>query len=1113
MPAAHGTRFVGRHAELGTLRAELDAALRGEGRLVVLLGEPGIGKTRTAAALAAEARGRGAAVVWGRCHDSGAAPAYWPWLQALSAYVSEHPGVDSREIAAVLPALRAGTHAAGSGDAPERARFERFDRVVAALAAATRARPLLVVLDDLHWADAGSLLLLEFAARELGTIPLLVLATARDTEPARRSDPAALLAAVVRLGRSVPLVGLAGPEVRDLLADRLGRQPEDELVGEIVGLTEGNPFFVIETLQWLTAARAGPDSRQDTVAVPPGVQELLRQRLELLPPPARRVLELAAVVGRDFDLAALAAVLGEPPAAILDGLAPALAAGIVREASGALRHYAFAHALMRETLYERLAPSARIALHAAVGAALEAAGPRDDVERSALAHHFFAAAQAGDPAKAIRYGCEAGERALDVLAFEEAVRHFERALAAAAIAPDDATQLRLLVGLGEAVHGAGDPARAEAIFRDAIVVARRCGVTEFAQTVLRCAGVRAEFVTDVEMNALLEEAVAALPDEPSAVRARLMVRLAAGLSLQPGAEVRRRVLADEATAMARQLGDPATLAFVLQRRLIGLLGPDTLDERLATTDEILATKSGGRQGELGALVFRADDLAQRGDRAGLDQTLAAFDQQARASRQPFFLWMAASFRATMALLEGRFAEAEAQANEALALGQRVQPRTALLYFAAQLFMLRGWQARFAEIEPFLQASVTESAELPAVRCALAFFYEISGRAAEARREFESLAADGFAALPRDTTWLGSMYLLAGICSRLRDARRSAELYELLRSFAGRIAVGWPLVAVMGSIDERLGVLATVAERYDRAERHFADALAIAERMRGLPSQADIRHQWARMLYRRGRRDDRERAAALLDEAETIASTLGMALLLDWIKQARAEAHQAVPVRAIGEPAVAVGDDSRRGAVLSLVTRNASSASAPAARSGAFRREGDVWSLVFEGRTTRLRDMVGLGHIARLLRAPEREIYVMDLAAPGDASAGASADGDAGELLDAQARGTYEARLRDASEEREEAERLNDRGRMERLSEEIEFLTAELSRGFGLGGRSRRAGAASERARVAVTRAIKYAIDRIAEHDPALAEHLRLAVRTGMFCAYVPPARDRVTWKL
>jgi hypothetical protein len=426
-------------------------------------------------------------------------------------------------------------------------------------------------------------------------------------------------------------------------------------------------------------------------------------------------------------------------------------------------------------------------------------------------------------------------------------------------------------------------------------------------------------------------------------------------------------------------------------------------------------------------------------------------------------------------------------------------------------MLRGWR-RFAEIEPFIEMSVTQTTVMPAWRAALAEFYDHTGRAAEMQREIDALAADGFAALPRDTTWLTTMYLLAGICSRRRDARRAAELYDLLEQFAGRIAVGWPLLVMMGSVDERLGMLATVLERYDAAEQHFANALAIAERMRGLPWQADIRHQWARMLIQRERRGDRERARALLDEAEAIAQTLGMTLLIDWITALRSASRQATPARAVGAEDVRAGGEPRRGTVLSLVPRNGITGSAAGPRSGAFRREGALWSLVFEGRTTRVRNMIGLEHIARLLHAPEREIYVM-IAASSGSGARATPAGDAGELLDTQARTAYEARLRDARAERDEAEQMNDRGRLDQLGEEIEFLTAELTRGFGLGGRSRRAGVASERARVAVTRAIKYAIDRIGEHDQALAEHLRLAVRTGMFCAYMPPARDRVAWKL
>lgn len=1107
---------MGRETERALLRAELEAALRGAGRLVLLVGEPGIGKTRTASALAAEARERGASAVWGRCHEREGAPVYWPVVQALASYAAAAPGAPAEEIAAVLPLLRAPEAAPAPDGPPERARFELFDRVTRALAAAARARPLLLAIDDLHWADVGSLLLLEFLARELGTLPLLLVATLRDLEPQDDAKRAALLAAVVRLGTSVPLAGLERPAVEQLLADRLGHAPGDDVVERVLGVTEGNPFFVIE-LAHLLAAR-GPGSAADGPlgAIPPGVQELLRQRLEPLATPSLRLLEAAAVVGRGFELGPLALVLKESPGALLDALRAPLALGLVREIPGALRRYAFSHALLREALYQRLAPAARSALHGAVAEALEATGPADEERLPALAHHFFEAAQATDPAKAIRYGCEAGLRALRLLAFEEAVRHFERVLAALAIAGDEGSRLRALTGLGEALRGVGDPAGAGAAFHEAVGLARPRGGAAFADTVLRFARARAELsVLDVEMNALLEEALAAAPTS-GPLRARVLARLAVGLHLQPGAEARRKALSDEALALARGLGDPTTLGFVLSRRLVGLLGPDALDERLATADEILRAGSPSHGAELEALGARVDALAERGDRAGLDCALAVFDQKARASREPFFLWTAASLRAALALLEGRYAEAEMLAGEALAIGRGAQTRTPLLRFAQQLFNLRGWQGRLAEVEPLVRGAAAETQVVPAWRCALAQFYTIAGREAEARRELEALAAGGFADLPRDSTWLTVMSLLANVCARLCDAPRAVLLYDLLRPYAGRVAVS-RFSVLLAPIDQRLGMLASLLERYEAAEEHFAGALALAERMRALPWQAETRYQWAEMLRRRAARGDRERALALLDEAEAEARAVGMALLVGWIAECRAGAATSTLALAVGAPgAHAVGTgEARRGAVVTLVPRAPDASAKPAPRAGSFRRDGDVWSLVFEGRTTRLRHMLGLVHLARLVAEPGREVHAADLAAAVYAGrrdpGGAAPAGDAGELLDARARTAYATRLRDAREELEEAERRNDRGQVERLGEELERLGAELSRGFGLGGRPRRAGSASERARLSVTRAIRYAIDKIGEHDPALAEHLRLGVRTGAFCVYAPSSRDPVSW--
>ncbi|HSJ99260.1 MAG TPA: AAA family ATPase, partial [Myxococcota bacterium] len=607
MPRTPGSLFVGRKAELGLLRGELAAALAGEGRLALLVGEAGIGKTRTASALAGEAHEAGALVAWGHCCEGDGVPVYRPWLQALDACAAELP---SSVPATLVARLReTGGPSDGATGAPEHARFELFERFLAALAAIGRERPIVLVLDDLQWGDVGSLRLLEFVARELRPHRLLLLGTVRAAEPCPSRARAELLASVARSARSVPLGALDRPAVRKLLGERLGRHPEEALLDRVYRASGGNPFFVIE-LAHLVAA-AGADS---PLPVPPAARQVLRERLAPLSPASLRALEAAAVLGPEFELDPLAAVLRQPVETLLATLAEPFALGLVRELPDARRRCAFGHALVRELLYTSLPPAARSALHGALAEALEAAGPADGERLAALAHHFFEAAQSGDPAKAIRYGCEAGEHALASLAYEEAARRFERALAAAALGGDDAARLRALVGLGEALSGAGDLARRDAVFAEAVGVARRIGSGAFATTALRWAIARTELgVPGIEVNALLEEALSILPGDPSPLRARLMARLAAGLHLLPGTEARRQELAEAAVAMARGLDDPATLAFVRARSLMGLLGPDGLERRLATTDEILRAGPASRVAELETLLLRVDDLVERAD--------------------------------------------------------------------------------------------------------------------------------------------------------------------------------------------------------------------------------------------------------------------------------------------------------------------------------------------------------------------------------------------------------------------------------------------------------------------------------------------------------------------
>lgn len=1103
--------IVGRERELAALRAEISAAMQGAGRLVLLTGEAGIGKTALLTAHAREARARGALVAWGRCHEMPGAPAYWPWVRVFEDLVcsDELPDARGDELRALRDALRAaGTQqAAAPGAEPDR--FELFARIARSLSAVARKRGLLLALDDVHWADAASLELLRFLAAELAADAILMVATLRSHEPESESA----LSGLARLAQGLPLGPLERKAVEALLAERVpavtsvaveARAPvaggdRGGFVEAVWQRSGGNPFFALELAQLLCADESGGAAgRPATPALPFAIQRVIGQRLDRLPADTLDLLRVASVVGRAFEVSLLASVLERPAAELRAELLPVVTYGLLQRPTVRSDGFCFVHALVREVLYESIEERRLAALHGRIGRALEAlheaepAGPGRAEWLPILAHHFYRAlgeapAEPAARARAADYARRTGAHMQEQLAYEEAAVHLERALTLLPGSSGDPRRIEVGIRLGQALIGVGDRTRAESTLEQALAEAEaRTDPALFAEAVLAWSLAREEIgAADFACNARVEVALAALPAEDSTLRARLLARLSMGLHLVRGAEDRRRALADEALAMARRTGDVSTLAFVQVRCMLLLGGPDHLEERCAAIDAMAESCAGSWTGELNALSARIDACAEAGDRTGLDLALDAFDEKARAARHPYFRWLGASHHAALALVEGRCDDAEKLVVQALRLGQRSQSRTPGLHFAQQMFLLRGWQGRMEEIAPLVEGGADTARTVPAWRCALATLYEHLGRRVEARREFDAVAQDDFAGLPRDTTWLTSMVMLAAVCARFGDRARAEILYRLLAPYAGRVAIASPLVVMIAPVAMRLGQLATLLGRFGEAERHLASAQALAEAMRSPPWKCEIRYLEARLCQARNEAGDTERAVACLDDAQAIAGPLGLALLLSWIEGARSCATPGTPAP-------------------------------PGLRSARFARDGAGFTLVFEGRTTRLRTMVGLGHIQALLAQPDREIHVLDLARhdAGSGDGPALADvGDAGPLLDDRARAAYAERRRELQEEIALAEACNDPGRRERLAGELDFLTAELERAFGLGGRERRGGAAAERARVSVTRAIRYATRRIAEQDPDLADHLDRSIRTGAFCAYAPAARDRVGWSL
>jgi DNA-binding winged helix-turn-helix (wHTH) protein/tetratricopeptide (TPR) repeat protein len=912
---AAAAAFVGRRSELDALAADLDDVLAGRGRVVMLVGGPGIGKTRTAEQVAAQARARGARVLIGRCYEGEGAPAFWPWVQIVRAYAQDCDPVVLRQdlgsagpdIAQLVPAVarRLPDLPPPVALEPEQARFRLFDGVTAFLKSVARRAPLLLVLDDLHWADRASLLLLQFAAREVADVPVLILGCYRDIE-VQRAEPLAEIAAALRhephYGRVV-LRGLPEAEVGALLGTLVGPSVPEPFVHAIYRETEGNPFFVQEVVRHLVEEgilyregdRWTSDLDPERMGIPEGVREVIWRRLARLGDACRRVLTVAAVVGREFELAPLARAWeaeagGDAERAresVLGRLDEAVQARIVERMARHLSHYRFSHALIRETLLDEVASPDRIHLHRAVGEALEATYGADlEPHLVELAHHFVRAAPGGDAAKAVDYALRAAQRATRLLAYEEAVDHYERALEMMQLQhdADDVRRADVLLALGEAQWRAGETQRAKETFLRAATTAKQIGAAvHLAQAALGFGRpLRLTGLVDTTFIGLLEDALQALGDAETALGARTMARLAWALYGVPGSRPRRVRLSRQAVDMARRVGDGATLAWALHDRHWATWGPADLEDRLAVAGELvqIAQQLGNREMALQGHVLRVADLLELGDLTGVDAEIDAYSQLAGELRQPWYTWYVLRFQAMRALLDGRLADAEGLVEEALAAGRRVDAHAAELVHGWQIAALRIEQGRLGEMEPVLRALIAQYPALPSWRCALAGLTD----GAVAQRELMQMAAGDFAAIPQDIFWLTAMALLAQSSATLGDAPRAALLYELLRPHAARwVAVG-VAYACLGPVAYYLGLLAATLGRADDAIAHFAQACAAHARLPSPPWHAAAQIEWARALAARGRTKDRGTVRRLAAEAAASAHTLGLTALA-----ARAEA--------------------------------------------------------------------------------------------------------------------------------------------------------------------------------------------------------------------------------
>ena len=888
-----------------------DAALGDDRRLVLLAGEPGIGKSRLAAEFARAAHADGAVVLYGRFDETGPG-AYQPVLEMLRGWSggaaltgpAQRLGPRAADLAALLPEFGA---PAGPTAVPATAleagteRRRLFDALAALLAELAAGAPLLLVFDDLHWADSPTLQLLRHLVRAPQPRRTMFLGTYRDAELGDRHPLPELIASLRRedILTHVALDGLEPGEVAALMEAHGAGAASPDLVSALHGETEGNPFFVEEVMRHLRDRPGGLEGAVDLeeAGVPDGVREVTSRRIRRLPSSAREAVEVASVIGREFDfglLEALGPLSGDDLVAALD---EAVRARVLREVDGRVGRYAFAHALVRATLYDGLSALRRARLHSRVGETI-LARHQDDLDPwlPQLARHFARAAAVEGPARAIDFALAAGRRADRLLAWEEAADHYRGAMRARqATSGRDRTAGELLLALGASEERAGLE-QARATFAEAAALAR-----ELADPVLlaRAAlGVAGPWSTlgreDPDVVAVLEEALRGLGEEDSPLRARLLARLS--LELYYAGQPERRMLLSEASVrIARRIGDPATLAAALDARHYVLWRPENVEERLEVAGELrrIAADIGDLELELEGAGWTVVDLLELGDVAGADVQIEAAAALAAVVHRPLYLWWTSLFRCARAQLSGDFETAERLAGETLAIGQRGHAENALHYYAMAMFNIRREQGRLGEVEDAVARFIEMYPAIPAWRCCQALMHVELGRPEEAREAFESVAAAGFDALPRDANWLIAVTLLAEVCGALGDADRAGELLALLAPHGGRNVLVGRAASCNGSASRLLGILATVLGQWEEAERWFAEALEMHVRMGARPWLARTELAWAEMLLARGEPGDEVAARQRLAEAIVLADALGMVAVAE---RARALVTGGEPVR-------------------------------------------------------------------------------------------------------------------------------------------------------------------------------------------------------------------------
>ena len=850
--------FVGRAREIARIVSALDSTpLVDAPRLILVSGDAGAGKTRLGAEAGRLAADRGMLVAGGRCWETPGVPALWPWVQAVRTVVGRFTRLDVEralagtraDIARIMPELAsAPLPEPRPPEDPDAARFQLYDSVTGFLDRLVDGRRLLVVLDDLHWADPSSLRMLQFLVTDHRVRGLTVIATYRESDNRPGSplhDTITSLAGEAGVAH-LPVGALDAAAVRTYIEQATDVNPTPEVVTAVLQRTAGNALFVGELVRLLAAEGRldDADSARSPVRFPAELQAVIHRRLARLPAEAHELLTLAAVIGDEFHIDVLERVAAAAPDDVLDLVETALLTRVLVEAPAA-GSYRFAHALIRELLYGELSRLRRARLHARVFAALDGLWHADPEPHAAqLAFHAFKGAEAGTAEAAVRFGVMAARDAANHLSFEEAASDWQQALGALELArPGDREQrYEILMRLSDARRCAGDLEASQRAVREAIEIVTRMGDSErMARAAVGLSrgsaatwGWRPYGVYDPAAVQSLERALAVLGPDDSVLRAEVIATLAVELYYGPEGATRGVELSHQAVAMAERLGDVSLLATTLNMQIMATHdAADRPQRRMAVAQRLIELPDCGAPEEVGLVgrVYRMVCRLEMGDPVRADEDLDAVAAAAERLRRPALLIQVAWYRSMRALMAGRLVDAERLCAEALALHQRVGLWGLWECYATQLFTLRREQGRIIELEPLL-AQLATTSEFTGFREGAALMYLDLGRPADALAILGDRA--GFPPIPPDWSWEFVSCVQAEVCAHLGDDASRRRLRDGLLPVADHLAVVGTGICCWGPVAYFIGLLEAALGNTDAAADRFDQAVALADRTGAAP---------------------------------------------------------------------------------------------------------------------------------------------------------------------------------------------------------------------------------------------------------------------------------------